>query len=113
MSKNIPSSFRARLCMRLAKISGACIAALVFCMATGTVVHAVEAQVAQQHVQAVNINEAGVEELATLAGIGEGKALAIIEHREINGAFASVEQLTEVKGIGEATVDKNRARISL
>ncbi len=63
----------------------------------------------------VNINTATAQELTTLPGIGQAKAEAIIQYREANGPFKSVEQLTEVKGIGdkileklkdEATVDK-------
>lgn len=57
----------------------------------------------------VNINAASVQELAAkLHGVGASKAQAIVEHREANGAFTSVEQLSEVKGIGQATVDRNR-----
>ncbi len=64
--------------------------------------------------QAVNINTATAEELAeALKGVGIKKAQAIIAYRKANGDFSSAEQLTEVKGIGEATVDKNRALITL
>ena len=49
----------------------------------------------------VNINTAGPEELMTLPGIGEVRALAIIEDREANGPFVYPEDLTRVKGIGE------------
>lgn len=49
----------------------------------------------------VNINTASSEELQTLPGIGEATASAIIEERERNGPFASVEDLMRVSGIGE------------
>lgn len=52
----------------------------------------------------VNINTANVEELATLPGIGESKAKAIIEYREQNGSFKAVDDLVNVPGIGDKTV---------
>ncbi|MGO2107535.1 MAG: helix-hairpin-helix domain-containing protein [Staphylococcus equorum] len=53
-----------------------------------------------------NINSATEEELLTVPGIGPSKAKSIIEYREQNGAFESIEQLTEVKGIGAKTLEK-------
>jgi len=50
----------------------------------------------------VNINTADVYLLTTLPGIGEKRAADIIAHREANGPFSIVEELTEVKGIGDA-----------
>jgi len=62
----------------------------------------------------VNINTASAIEIATsLKGIGENKAAAIIAFREENGPFKSLKGLTQVKGIGAATVDKNREDIEL
>ncbi|MCL4157898.1 UNVERIFIED_CONTAM: hypothetical protein GTU68_035593 [Idotea baltica] len=62
----------------------------------------------------VNINQATAEELATvLTGVGEGKAQAIVEYREQHGSFDSHEELIEVKGIGEAILAANAARIEL
>lgn len=62
----------------------------------------------------VNINSASAEEIAeVLVGIGAAKAEAIVAYREQNGGFKSVEELTEVKGIGEATLTKNKDRIVL
>lgn len=62
---------------------------------------------------AVNINKADATQLASLNGIGETKAQAIIAHRETNGPFKSVDQLAEVKGIGLKTVEKNRDRLNV
>ena len=50
----------------------------------------------------VNINTADAEELDTLPGIGEVLAQAIIDDREANGAFTSIEDIMRVSGIGEA-----------
>jgi competence protein ComEA len=61
----------------------------------------------------ININTADVETLATLNGVGQTKAEAIVAYRDANGPFESAEQLTEVKGIGQATVEKNAERLSV
>ncbi|MDG6881773.1 competence protein ComEA helix-hairpin-helix repeat region [Phocoenobacter uteri] len=69
-------------------------------------------QVALQDLNSVNINTATAAELKDkLVGIGTKKAQAIVEYRENNGTFLSVEQITEVSGIGKATLEKNRERI--
>ncbi len=54
----------------------------------------------------VNINTASKEELAKLPGIGPAYADRIVAHRAEKGNFTSVEQLTEVKGIGPKTLAK-------
>lgn len=62
----------------------------------------------------VNINTAEADEIAqALTNIGPAKAQAIVDYREANGAFRSVEQLAMVKGIGLVTIEKNRDRIAL
>ncbi|GKS69971.1 competence protein ComEA [Nitrosomonas sp. PY1] len=53
---------------------------------------------------ATNINTASQTELESLQGIGPAKARAIIEYREKNGSFASVEDLKKVDGIGAGTL---------
>lgn len=50
----------------------------------------------------VDLNRAGPDELETLPGVGPATAAAIIEYREANGPFATVEDLIDVPGIGEA-----------
>ncbi|MCX8711866.1 helix-hairpin-helix domain-containing protein [Gilliamella sp. B3464] len=68
----------------------------------------------QQQITQVNINTASAEELTkVLTGIGASKAKKIVEYREKFGPFVSVEQLKEVSGIGQATLDKNAGKIAL
>ncbi|MGR5212025.1 ComEA family DNA-binding protein [Vibrio rotiferianus] len=62
----------------------------------------------------VNVNTASAEELATLLkGIGLKKAHDIVEYRQENGPFKTAADLSNVKGIGAATVEKNLQRILL
>ena len=56
----------------------------------------------------VDINAAGLDELQRLTGIGPALAQRIIDYRGEHGPFRSVEDLLEVKGIGEATLEKFR-----
>jgi competence protein ComEA len=59
-------------------------------------------------VETIDINSADKETLMTVKGVGETRAEAIINYREKFGPFISVDQLMEVEGIGEATLDANR-----
>lgn len=62
----------------------------------------------------VNINTADAPTIAKeLNGIGTKKAQAIVEYRKQHGPFKTIESLTEVKGIGLKTVEKNRSLIKL
>ena len=63
----------------------------------------------------VNINTADAVTIAsTLKGIGLKKANAIVEHRkQLGGAYSSIEQLLEVKGIGKKTLAKLKSQVSL
>ena len=63
--------------------------------------------------EAININTADKETLmSVIKGVGEKKAEAIIAYRNENGDFKSVDELTNVKGIGQGTVDKHREQLS-
>jgi competence protein ComEA len=61
----------------------------------------------------VNLNTAGVDELDALPGIGPAIAQAIVDHRDQNGPFASVDQLVDVRGIGEAKLEDLRDRVTV
>lgn len=54
----------------------------------------------------ININTASKAELTSLKGIGEAKAVAIINYREHNGKFNSVNELTNVNGISESLLNQ-------
>lgn len=66
-----------------------------------------------QAVAPINVNTANAELLSELPGIGPSRATAIIEERDTNGEFASIDDLTRVSGIGAATVDRMRDQIVL
>lgn len=61
----------------------------------------------------VNINTADEAELDTLPGIGSAMAKRIIEYRNSNGNFKSIEEIKNVKGIGEAKFSKMQDRLSI
>jgi len=62
----------------------------------------------------VNINEADAETLAeSISGAGPKRAQAIVTHREEHGPFRSVDELLEVRGIGEKTLEDNRANLTV
>ena len=64
--------------------------------------------------EAVDINTADAETLASVIdGIGVAKAQAIIDYRQANGPFKTVDDLVAVKGIGERTVERNRERLKV
>lgn len=62
---------------------------------------------------AVNINNADAITLANLDGIGASKAEAIIAYREANGPFETAQDLSNVKGIGARTIEKNTERLTV
>lgn len=59
----------------------------------------------------LDINTASAAELDKLDGIGEKLALRIIRYRDEHGAFAAVEELTLVNGIGDSLFEKIKDRI--
>lgn len=61
----------------------------------------------------VSLNSASASELTALPGVGETTAAAIVAHREAKGPFTSVEQLTDVRGIGPAKFEAMRDMVGL
>lgn len=61
----------------------------------------------------VDINTAEAEQLKTLNGIGDSKAKSIIEYREQNGGFKSIEEIKNVTGIGEKMFEKIKDNITV
>ena len=61
----------------------------------------------------VNINTATVQELTTLTGIGESRALAIIAYREENGLFQSIDGIKKVTGIKEGLFERIKNQITI
>lgn len=60
----------------------------------------------------VNINTADAKELASLPGIGQVKAEAIIKYRKDNGKFKNVNDLKQVKGIGDKVIVKIKPEVT-
>ncbi|MGB0723717.1 MAG: ComEA family DNA-binding protein [Gammaproteobacteria bacterium] len=61
----------------------------------------------------VNLNTADAQALATLNGIGDSRAQAIVAYRDANGPFKSVEDLVKVKGIGEKLLAKLKPMLTV
>jgi competence protein ComEA len=61
----------------------------------------------------IDLNTATAEQLDTLPGVGPSTAAAIIAHRDENGPFTSVDQLIDVRGIGEAKLEQLRDLVSV
>jgi competence protein ComEA len=61
----------------------------------------------------LNVNTASAQELEALPAIGPVTAQAIVDYRATNGPFHSVEEITQVKGIGAATLEKLKPLITV
>ncbi|MFZ2725184.1 MAG: ComEA family DNA-binding protein [Methylococcaceae bacterium] len=62
----------------------------------------------------LDINTATIEQLdEVMIGIGQVKAQAIVQYREKNGAFKSIDELKNIMGIGSKLIEKNRAKLTV
>lgn len=61
----------------------------------------------------ISLNQATKEELMTLTGIGESKALLIIEYRETHNGFQTIDEVKNIKGIGDSIFEKIKDRITV
>lgn len=69
---------------------------------------------AQISTEKVSLNRGTADQLQqVLSGVGEKKAQAIVEYRNKNGKFNSIEDLQKVKGIGPKLFEKNKSRLTL
>ena len=76
-------------------------------------ISAYEQLIKQPRSRPININTATASDFASLQGVGVATAERIIRHRAQVGRFERVDDLMQVKGIGQATLDKNRHRLSV
>ena len=73
-----------------------------------------QADAGSGEVAQIDINSADAAAIAAaLDGVGLIKAQEIVAYREMFGAFKTIDELMEVKGIGPGTLDRNRDRIAL
>jgi competence protein ComEA len=61
----------------------------------------------------ININTASLEELQKINGVGEVKAKSIINYREKNGGFKSIDEMKNIEGIGDKTFEKMKDQITV
>ncbi|HEA15429.1 MAG: ComEA family DNA-binding protein [Pseudoalteromonas prydzensis] len=70
-----------------------------------------EATESAEKSQLVNVNQATVEQLIQLPGIGKSKAQAIVDYRTKQGKFKSIADLAQVKGIGDKLIAKLEGKV--
>jgi competence protein ComEA len=81
--------------------------------AVGLMVAALAAHAAGAETSQININTASAAELATIKGVGPAKAQTIIEYREKNGTFKTVDDLKLVRGIGDKMLEQLRPQVTV
>lgn len=70
-------------------------------------------EVASQKGNKVNLNTANLSELQTVSGIGQKRAQDILDYREANGKFNSVDDLKNVSGVGAKTLEKLKEYVTV
>ena len=81
-------------------------------LALGVALAAAGADDARKLQGVVNVNTASVQELQLLPGVGEARARAIIDLRKQRGGLKSLDELRDVKGIGDASLEKLRPHVA-
>jgi len=89
------------------------ILAAFLCLALVAVPTAVQGGDGESDTAKINLNQASVDDLVNLPGIGPAYAKRIVEYREKHGPFQRVEDLLNVRGIGDRTLDKLRDRVTI
>lgn len=87
--------------------------ALVGALYVGRVDVSAQDAAAASHTATININTASQEQFEALPGIGAKTAQRILEHRQKNGPFKKIEELMNVKGIGEKSFLKLKPYLSV
>lgn len=80
---------------------------------TPTLVLAADAPAANSIIKTINLNQASAVDLQQLPGIGPALSERIVTYRNEHGPFKSIDQLTEVKGVGQAKFAKFKDRLSV
>jgi comEA protein len=87
---------------------------LVLCLGLAMTPPAVLAQQAKKHAtEKINLNTATTEQLQTLPGVGPATAKSIVDHRTKVGKFTKIDEIINVKGIGEKKFQKIKERLVL
>jgi len=68
---------------------------------------------ANQVVETIHLNQATAEQLQSLPGVGPALSERIVDYRTEHGPFSSVDQLTSVKGVGEAKLAKFKKQLTV
>lgn len=84
---------------------------IIYVAAKGEEAHPLSSYKGKDKDDFLNINSADLSELQTLSGVGPSKAQSIISYREEFGPFKSIDQLLEVRGIGEKTIEEWKDKI--
>jgi competence protein ComEA len=97
------------------KIFNSLLLVSLLCLLPATNIYAQLSEITQQipQFEAISINKADASLLTKLPGIGNKKAEAIVEYRDKNGEFTSIDDLTKVKGIGKKLMTKLEGKVKL